>query len=137
MVYTRGMATPQPIYSDRFRRSAWHMMTPVVAAVLIVAGLLQTEFFNILLGAGLALFILLTRHARYDLFDDRLVIRYVGPRTKIMPLAEIEGVQRIRMTLGGQGVFLQKKGGLGLVINPMDADRFAAELEDVRRKLAE
>lgn len=123
-----------PVYADNFRRSTLHIFTPVIAGVLTVFGLLQLELFNVALGIGLGLFILFTRHVRYEIFNERLVIRYMGPRRKIVDLSEIQSVQSVRMAFGGQGIFIQKKTGLGLVINPVDPDRFVVELEKIQSK---
>ena len=123
-----------PVYTASFRRSMLHIFTPVIAGMLTLFGLLSLEPFNVALGIGLGLFILFTRHIRYEIFHDRLVIRYMAPRRKIVELSEIQSVQSMKRAFGGQGVFIQKKAGLGLMINPVDPEKFVAELEEAQNR---
>jgi len=100
----------------------------------VVSGSLQLDPYTVAMGAGLGLYIWLTRHARYDVFADRLVVSYVGPRHKTIPLGDIEEVRAVRFPLGGQGVFLRRKGAGGMVISPADSEQFAQQLDLVRRR---
>ena len=137
MVYTHSMASPQPIHSDRYRGSSLQMLSPAIAVVLMVMGVLSGDPFTIVLGTGLALFVWLTRHARYEIFHDRLVIRFSGPRQKTVLLTEIETIQVVAIPLGGQGLYVRKKGGWGMVIRPSDLESFTAGMENALRESAE
>ena len=133
------MATPQttqqPTHSDRYKGSALQILSPAIAVVMMVMGVLSGDPFTVLLGTGLALFVWLTRHSRYDIFPDRLVIRYSGPRQKTVFLQDIEGVQVVGIPMGGQGLYIRKKGGLGMVIRPSDKESFSEGLESALRQV--
>ena len=131
------MSTSEPTLSDRSRGSPFHLLSPAIAGALVIMGLLQFEPYTIFMGVGLGLFVWLTRHARYEIFHDRLVVRFAGPRQKILPLAEIEQVELVKIPMGGQGLFVRRKSGLGMVIQPTNPEQFAAGLEEARRGLEE
>ena len=130
-----SMVSPQPIHSDRHRGSTLHMLSPVIAVVLVATGLLAGDLVTLAFGVVLSLFLWLTRPRRYEVFRDSLVINYGTQRRKILPLAEIEEVHLIRFPLGGQGLLVRRRRGLGMVIRPTDPERFLAWLEDARRGL--
>jgi hypothetical protein len=97
-------------------------------------GTLQADPVTVVMGAGLGLYIWLTRHSRYEVFPDRLVVSYMGPRRKTVPLADIEEVQVGRFPLGGEGLMIRRKGGWRMVLTPSDPERFAQELDQARRR---
>lgn len=131
------MESSQPTLSDRYRGSPMHLLSPALAGVLVVVGVSQFDLFTMALGVGLGLYVWLTRHTRYEIFSDRLVIYYGGPRRKVVLLVDIEDVQVVKVPMGGQGLYLRRKRGWGVVIRPRDSEGFAAGLEEARSRLAE
>jgi len=113
------------------------LLSPVLAWVLVIVGVLQFDLYTMALGVGLGLYVWLTRHTRYEIFSDRLVIYYGRPRRKVVFLVDIEDVQMVRVPMGGQGLYLRKKQGWGMVIRPRDVEGFAARLGEARSWSAE
>ena len=136
MLYTCCMDSLHPIHSAPHRGSPLRLLSPAFAGVLVAIGVLGSNPVTLIAGVGLALFVWFTRHARYEIFHDRLVIHYGRPRQKTVPLAEIQEVQLMNFPLGGLGLFVRTKRGWGMTIKPTDPERFAAQLEEVRRGLA-
>jgi len=126
---------PQPIHTDRHRSSMLHLLSPALAAGMIMLGL-AGEPFTLVLGLGFAVYIWLTRQARYEIFHDTLVVRYWSPRRKVLPLTEIKEVQLVKLPWVGVGLAVWSKEGRPIMIRPMDAELFLARLDDARRGLA-
>jgi len=131
------MMSPQPIHSDKHRGSALHMLSPAIAAVMVVMGLLQGDPVTLLLGVGLSLFVWFTRHARYEIFQDRLVIHYGQPRQKVLQLTEIKDVHLVQFGMGRHFLLIRGNRGQRIVLRPADPERFLERLDDARRGLAE
>ncbi len=130
------MESPQPIHTDRHRSSMLHLLSPALAAGMVMLGMVGDPF-SLTLGLGLAVYIWLTRQARYEIFHDTLVVRYWSPRKKVLPLMEITDVQLVRLPWVGIGLAVRSKEGRAIVIRPMDAELFLARLDDARRGLAQ
>ncbi len=128
------MESVPPLYTARPHRSPLHFLSPIIAGALVVSGALQLDPITVMMGAALSLYIWLTRHSRYDVFSDRLVVSYTGPRRRTIPLADIEDVRAVGFPLGGQGVFVRRKSGGGMVITPVDPEQFVQALDQVRRR---
>ena len=130
------MESPQPIHTDRHRSSMLHLMSPALAAGLVVLGLVGLDPISLALGLGFAVYIWLTRQARYEIFHDTLVVRYWSPRKKVLPLTEIKDVQLVRLPWVGVALAVRNKEGRAVVIRPKDPELFLARLDDACRGLA-
>ncbi len=128
------MESVPPLHTARPRRSPLHFLSPLIAGALVVSGALQQDPFTFVMGAGLSVYIWLTRHSRYEVFSDRLVVHYLGLRRRTIPLGDIEDVRAVGFPLGGQGVFVRRKKGGGMVITPVDPEQFVQALDQVRRR---
>lgn len=134
IVYTSHMSMQQPLHTDRPRTSMFFLISPAIAAVLLVIGILRGDPFAIALAALLLLYVYFTRHAQYDIYLDSLVIRYGRPRRKVIPIDDIADVQLATLPLGGgQGLLIRRQTGGPMVIRPSDPETFASRLEDARR----
>ena len=103
------------------------IINPIIVAALFVLGIFGGDPIPIVLAIAMGLFIWFTRHSKYDIFSDRMIIHYGKPRQKIVPLNEIE---QAHLVLGGRGLFLKRKGSGGLLIRPRDPEAFKAHLDD-------
>ncbi|MDO8749631.1 MAG: hypothetical protein Q7K03_00560 [Dehalococcoidia bacterium] len=103
-------------------------LSPALAAAMVVLGAMQWDPLTVAMGAGLLVYVWFTRHTGYEIFQDRLVIRYGTPRIRSLPLTDIAEVRLIKAPLGGQDLLVRRKGGGVLVIRPRDAEGFAAAL---------
>ena len=86
----------------------------------------------IAMGLGGALWLVFTRHSRYDLFQDALVIRYLAPRTKVVLLSDIQGAELERLPFAGLVLLIRQRDGGRLVITPTDVDSFRSRLNAAR-----
>ena len=99
-----------------------------VAGVFFFQGLSGDGLLPIVFGLGLVFYSLYTRHTRYDLFQDVLVIRY-RVRTMVVPLSGVQGGRLGKVPLSGQALLIQRQGGGLLVITPKDPEGFLSRLE--------
>ena len=118
-----------PIHTEKRRRSIWDMLLVAVAAFMIFQGVTTGDALPVLTGLGVGLFLFLTRHTRYELFQDALVIRFMAPRRIVIPLAELQDVRLVRLPLGGPALLVQRARGGGLAIMPADPEGFLARLQ--------
>ncbi|MEK7777274.1 MAG: PH domain-containing protein [Chloroflexota bacterium] len=103
-----------------------------MAAAMVVLGAMQGDPVTVAMGAGLLVYVWFTQHRRYEIFQERLVIRYGTPRIRSVPLADIAEVRLVKAPLGGQDLLVVRKGRGVIVIRPRDADGFAAALGEAR-----
>lgn len=122
------MARMTPIHTESRRRSLWDTMLLVVAGIIVVRGLATGEPLPVLTGVGVVVFLALTRHTRYELFHDALVIRFMAPRRIVVRLAEVQAIRLVKLPLGGPALLLQRASG-GLAIMPSDPEGFLARLQ--------
>lgn len=122
-------SSTQPVLTDRHKTSWFQFISPAIAAFVIISGLTRGDAVAIVIGIALAAFIWFTRHTRYELFDDRLVIHYGSPRRKSYPLDDFEGVQRVKPPFQGEGLLIRRKGRLRVLITPQDPEGFGQTLE--------
>ncbi len=108
------------------------LLSPVLAAAMVVLGFFKGDPVSVAMGVGLLAYVWFTRHARYEIFQDRLVIRYGTPRSRSVQLSDIGEVRPVKAVMGGQDLVGAKKGGGILVIRPRDAEGFTAALERAR-----
>jgi curved DNA-binding protein CbpA len=78
-----GLPSTQPRYlqllhTDKPRSSILQLFSPVLAAIITVMGLNAGDPVTVIMGGGLLAYVWFTRHTKYELFEDRLVIRYAG-----------------------------------------------------------
>ena len=107
-------------------------VSPAIALALVVLGLFQGDPVSAVMGAGLLAYVWFTRHMKYEIWLDQLVIYYGNPRRRSVPLADIDGVRPVRSSMGGQGLIITRKGGGALVLKPRDPAAFTAALEGAR-----
>ena len=90
-----------PTHTEKRRRSVWDTLLLVVAGLMIIQGFATSDPMPVLFGGGVGAFLALTRHTRYELYQDALVIRFMAPRKIVIPLAELQDV-RLRATAPAQ-----------------------------------
>ena len=118
-----------PVHTEKRRRSIWDALLFVVAGFMVVQGLLSGQAAPVLTGLGVGVFLFLTRHTRYELFQDALVIRFMAPRRIVIPLADVVDVRMVKLPLGGPALLVQRARGGGLAIMPSDPEGFLARLK--------
>ena len=131
------MVSPEPIYSCRHRSTLTHLLSPIIAAAVLLFGFLVGDTYFFLMGAVFSLWVWLIRHGRYEVFHDRLVVYYGWPRRKVLLLAELEEVRLVQLGMGPRSVFIRRIRGLGMVLRPTDPDLFLERLEEARSGLAQ
>lgn len=124
------MSTSQPIYSDKYRSSLFQLLSPVIAAFVVVSGIIQQDALAIVLGLALGVFVWFTTHTKYELYPDRFVIYYGMPRRRVVPLADIEDMQLVKAPLQARGLLI-RKGASRLLITPRDPDRMNTEIRNL------
>jgi len=130
------MVSPEPIYTSRHRSTFTHLLSPIIAALVLLFGLMMGDPFFFLLGVVFSLWVWFIRHVRYEIFPDSLVVYYGWPRRKVVPLDVIEDVRLVQLGMGPRSIFIRRRQGLGIVLRPTDPDRFLERLEDARSGLA-
>ena len=118
-----------PVHTEKRRRSIWDMLLLAVAVFMIWQGFVTGDALPVLTGLGVGAFLFLTRHTRYELFQDALVIRFMAPRRIVVPLAEVQDIRLVRLPLGGPALLVQRTRGGGLAIMPADPEGFLARLQ--------
>ena len=120
-----------PVYIEKRRRSMWDILILVVAGFMVIQGLLPPfDLVPVLFGVGVGVFVAYTRHTRYELYQDALVIRFMAPRTIVVRLAEVQEVRLVRLPLGGPALLVQRAGAGALAIMPADPAGFLARLQE-------
>ena len=117
-----------PDYSDKTRFSLMDLIMPIFVGWLLVQGLTGGGVLSILFGLGGGAFLLFTRHRRYDLFEDALVIRYLAPRTLVVYLSDMQDVRLMRQPMVGPVLSIERKAGARLIIKPADFEGFFSRL---------
>ena len=133
------MNLPQPLHTDRYRGSGLQLISPVVAVVLILLGLVGIDPISLTLGVALAVYTGYTRHTRYEIYANGLLVRFMLPRRQAVPFTEIEEAGMVRLSMVGEVLAVRRKGkGLGLMlIRPSDPELFLAKLNEARGGTAE
>lgn len=107
-------------------------VSPAIALALVVLGVLRGDLVSAVMGVGLLAYVWFTKHVKYEIWLDQLVIYYGNPRRRSVPLAGIDDVRVVRASMGGQGLIITRKGSGALVLKPRDPAAFTAALERVR-----
>lgn len=115
-----------PIHTDTRRFSLFDPVLLIMAGFMVVQGFTGGGDIPILAGIGVAVFLAFTKHVRYDLYEDALVIRYWAPRKIIIPMSEIVDVGSVRLPFGGPSVLVHRTRGRVLAIMPKDTETFLA-----------
>ena len=118
-----------PIHTEKRRRSLWDTLLLVVAGLMIVQGFVAGDPMPVLFGGGVGAFLALTKHTRYGLYQDVVVIRFMAPRRIVIPLSELQDVRMVKMPLGGAALLVQRSTGGTLAIMPVDPEGFLARLK--------
>ena len=118
-----------PTHTEKRRRSIWDTLLLVVAGLMIVQGFVGGDPLPVLFGGGVGAFLALTRHTRYELYQDVMVIRFMAPRRIVIPLSEMQDVRMVKMPLGGSALLVQRASGGTLAIMPVDPEGFLARLK--------
>ena len=119
-----------PTYTEKRRRSIWDTLLLVVAGLMIIQGFIPPfDPMPVLFGGGVGAFLAFTRHTRYELYQDALVIRFMAPRKIVVPLAEVQDVRIMKMPLGGRALLVQRADRGALVIMPADPEGFLTLLQ--------
>ena len=118
-----------PVHTEPRRRSIWDTLLLVVAGLMVVQGFITSDPVPVLFGLGVGAFLALTRHTRYELYQDALVIRFMAPRRIVIPLSEVQDVRIVRLPLGGPALLVQRASGGSLAIMPADPEGLLARLQ--------
>ncbi|MCI0816313.1 MAG: hypothetical protein J4N29_04615 [Chloroflexi bacterium] len=118
-----------PLYTDKRRFSVFDPVLLIMAGFMVVQGFMGAGDIPILAGFGLAVFLAFTKHVRYDLYEDALVIRYWAPRKIIIPISDIVDVGVMRLPFGGPSVLVHRARGRVLAIMPKDQEGFLAQIK--------
>lgn len=133
------MNAPQPLHTDKYRGSGLQLISPAVAGILILLGLFGFDPISLTLGVGLAIYTGYTRHTRYEIYSNGLLVRFMLPRRQTVPFSEIEEVGMVKLSMVGEVLAVRKKGkGMGLMLlRPSDPDLFLSKLNEARGGTAE
>ena len=118
-----------PTHTEKRRRSIWDTLLLVVAGLMIIQGFIPPfDPMPVLFGGGVGAFLAFTRHTRYELYQDALVIRFMAPRKIVVPLAEMQDVRIMKMPLGGRALLVHRAARGALGIQPADPEWFLTPL---------
>ena len=129
------MELQKPLHTDRPRMSGIDWLNPALALGLVVVGIIGLDTFPLVAGVALAIFVWFTRHFRYDIFPDALVVSYGKPRQKVVPLDQIAEVRSVRFGFRGDSLFVRNASGRGMIIRPSDPEQFAQQLQAALERL--
>ncbi len=120
----------EPIYADRHRITLGDLFNGVLVVWVFFIGATGSPVW-LILALAFAAFLAFTRHRRYELTSTELVVKFLGPRELIVPLADITGADLVKMPMSGVALVLMRERGLRVLLTPVDADRFLQELRAV------
>ena len=121
----------EPLYTDRHRITLGDLLIGGLVAWVFFLGLFSGDFLQIILGLAFVTFLAYTRHRRYELTSTELVIKFLGPRLSIVPLAEITGADLVKMPMSGTALMVMRESGRRVILTPTDVDRFLQELRAI------
>ena len=114
----------QPLHSDR-NKSPFNFLL-IAGLVAIGLGL----FFGavnpsmVVIGLGVVAYAWFTTPTKYELFNDRLIIKYGQPRIKHVMFQNIEGVDNLMVPLSGPRLRVREARGRGVWLTPRDPETF-------------
>ena len=121
----------EPIYVDRHRITFGDLLIGGLVAWVFFLGIFSGDPVQLILGFAFVTFLAFTRHRRYELTSTHLVIRFLGPRQSIIPLAEVTGADLVKMPMSGTALMVVREGGRRVMLTPTDSDRLLQELRAV------
>ena len=116
------------LHSDVRPLAIVDIITIALGGFMLFSGLSGSSM-SLLFGLVAVGYILFFTHARYYLFEDRLVIKYRLLRTKIIPVSQINTVETVNVALVGTSVFIVLTPGSRLFIKPRDSQVFVEQLK--------
>ena len=125
-----------PIYTARHRASIMHYISPAIVVLLLALGIRDGNPASMIFAGALAVYIWITRHSRYEIYPDRLEVRFLSPRRIVVSFADIRDVRAVGLTLSSRGLIVEKRSGWPIVINPADSEAFREELNKAREPYA-
>jgi hypothetical protein len=117
-----------PVHSDKRRFSVFDPLLVVAGGFMITQGIFTNDGAPILIGLGLLMFLAFTKHSRYELFEDALVVRYWAPRRIVIQFSQVQGARIAKLPFGGTSILINRAGGRILAIMPKDPDAFLGHL---------
>jgi hypothetical protein len=117
-----------PTYVDRHRITFSDLLIGALVAWVFVLGIISTDPTQIFMGLAFVAFLAYTRHRRYEVTSTELVIKFLGPRQSIIPLADIKGADLVKMPMSGTALMVMRQNGRRVAISPTDPERFLQEL---------
>ncbi len=118
-----------PVHTDRRKFNFFDPVLLIMGGIMVLQGLTGGGDIPILAGIAVAVFLAFTKHTRYDLYGDALVIRYWAPRKIVIPLSEIRDVGSVRLPFTGASLVLHRTGGRVLAIMPKDPVSFMEHIK--------
>ena len=118
-----------PVHTASRKFSFFDPVLLIMAGIMVVQGLVSNNLLPILAAIAVAVFLAFTKHTRYDLYGDVLVIRYWAPRKIIIPLSEIRDVGSVRLPFTGASLILHRTRGRVIAIMPKDPESFMAHIK--------
>ena len=118
-----------PVFSAERRFSFWDPLLLVVAGFMLLQGFVAGNLIPIITALGVGAFLAFTKHSRYELYEDALVIRYWAPRRIIIPYSDVRDVRSVRLPFGGPSLLVDRQGGRLIAIMPKDPDGFRSQMQ--------
>jgi len=122
------MLSDKEIYTDKPTTSLIQLINPIIVAGLFVLGIYSGDPMPVIIALGMGVFIWFTRHTRYNIYSNALVIYYGSPRHKAVAISDIDQVITV---LGGKGLFIKRRNSGGLLIRPQDIETFKSRLDEI------
>ena len=118
-----------PVHTDTRKFNFFDPLLLIMAAIMVIQGLMIPNDIPILAGIGVMVFLAFTRHTRYALYGDALVIHYWAPRKIVIPLSEIRDVGSVRLPFTGASLIVHRTRGRVIAIMPKDPESFREHLK--------
>ena len=123
------MLTP-PSYVDSHKRSFAELVTVVMVLVVLVIGIVRSNYLSTILAILVAAFVWFTTPFKYYIFPNRIVIAYGLPRRKVILIGDIKefGVAKLPM---GMRLVVRRKTGRMILLSPVNLEAFQEKLSEV------
>ena len=118
-----------PAYSDSRALTARDRLTGFIGVGLLIMGAIVQSEVQLVVGAALILYLIFTRHRRYDLYADALVIRYIGLRWSMIPLTDVQSLDVVELPVAGKRLLLRLNNKKRVLLAPQQIERFIEELQ--------
>ncbi len=117
-----------PAYSDSRALTARDRLTGFFGVALLIMGAVVQSEVQLVVGGALVLYLIFTRHRRYDLYADALVIRYIGLRWSRIPLTNVQSLDVVELPVAGKRLLLRLNNQRRVLLAPRGIERFIEEL---------